>query len=41
MSVGLAFVLDYFDSSFRTPAEVLETLRIPVLGAVPKQSGNT
>jgi uncharacterized protein involved in exopolysaccharide biosynthesis len=38
MSVGLAFVLDYFDSSFRTPAEVLETLRIPVLGAVPKQS---
>jgi len=38
MSVGLAFTLDYFDSSFRTPAEVLETLRIPVLGAVPKQS---
>lgn len=38
MSVGLAFALDYFDSSFRTPAEVLETLRIPVLGAVPKQS---
>jgi uncharacterized protein involved in exopolysaccharide biosynthesis len=38
LSVGLAFALDYFDSSFRTPAEVLETLRIPVLGAVPKQS---
>jgi uncharacterized protein involved in exopolysaccharide biosynthesis len=38
MSIGLAFTLDYFDSSFRTPAEVLETLRIPVLGAVPKQS---
>jgi len=38
MSVGLAFALDYFDSSFRTPNEVLEILRIPVLGAVPKQS---
>jgi capsular polysaccharide biosynthesis protein len=38
MSIGLAFILDYFDSSFRTPAEVMETLRIPVLGAVPRQS---
>jgi len=38
LSVGFAFVMDYLDSSFRTPAEVFETLRVPVLGFVPKQS---
>jgi hypothetical protein len=35
MSVGLALALDYFDPSFRTPAEVLSELNIPVLAAVP------
>jgi polysaccharide biosynthesis protein PslE len=38
MSVGLVFLIDYLDTSFRTPAEVLETLRVPVLASVPKQS---
>jgi uncharacterized protein involved in exopolysaccharide biosynthesis len=37
LSVGTAFVVDYLDSSFRTPAEVFETLRVPVLAFVPKQ----
>ncbi len=36
-SVGFAFVMDYLDSSFRTPAEVFETLKIPVLAFMPKQ----
>ncbi|HEY6768943.1 MAG TPA: GumC family protein [Candidatus Sulfotelmatobacter sp.] len=35
MSVGLALALDYLDPSFRTPAEVLSELNIPVLAAVP------
>jgi uncharacterized protein involved in exopolysaccharide biosynthesis len=38
LSVSFAFVMDYLDSSFRTPAEVFETLRVPVLAFVPKQS---
>jgi uncharacterized protein involved in exopolysaccharide biosynthesis len=38
MSIGLVFLMDYLDSSFRTPAEVFETLRVPVLASVPKQS---
>ena len=37
-SVGFAFVMDYLDSSFRTPTEVFETLKIPVLAFMPKQS---
>src|SRR5205085_7758000 len=36
LSLGLTFVIDYFDSSFRTPSEVLETLKVPVLAFVPK-----
>jgi uncharacterized protein involved in exopolysaccharide biosynthesis len=36
LSAGGAFVMDYMDSSFRTPLEVFETLRIPVLASVPK-----
>ena len=36
LSLGLTFVMDYLDSSFRTPSEVLETLRVPVLAFVPK-----
>jgi uncharacterized protein involved in exopolysaccharide biosynthesis len=34
VSLGTAFTLDYMDSSFRTPAEVLAELNIPVLGAI-------
>ena len=37
---GTAFALDYMDTSFRTPAEVLSELNVPVLGTVSlKQSG--
>jgi uncharacterized protein involved in exopolysaccharide biosynthesis len=32
------FVMEYLDSSFRTPAEVFEILRIPVLASLPKHS---
>jgi uncharacterized protein involved in exopolysaccharide biosynthesis len=35
VSLGLAFTLDYVDSSFRTPREVEAILNIPVLAAVP------
>jgi hypothetical protein len=31
----MAFALDHFDPSFRTPSEVLAELDIPVLAAVP------
>ena len=34
VSLGMAFVLDYLDTSFRTPAEVLTELNVPVLGAI-------
>ncbi|MFZ0738892.1 MAG: Wzz/FepE/Etk N-terminal domain-containing protein [Candidatus Acidiferrales bacterium] len=35
-SPGLAFAVDYFDPSLRTPDELRETLQIPVLAALPK-----
>jgi capsular polysaccharide biosynthesis protein len=38
LSLGLAWVLEYLNPSLRTPDEVLEVLRIPVLASVPKQS---
>jgi uncharacterized protein involved in exopolysaccharide biosynthesis len=34
VSLATALTLDYVDSSFRTPAEVLNELNIPVLGAI-------
>jgi uncharacterized protein involved in exopolysaccharide biosynthesis len=41
VSLGAAFTLDFLDPSFRTPAEVLTDLQIPVLGAISlKQSGS-
>jgi uncharacterized protein involved in exopolysaccharide biosynthesis len=36
--IGLAFVLEYTNSSFRTPSEVFAELNIPVLAAVPHHS---
>lgn len=36
--VGLAFVLEYTNTSFRTPSEVFTELNIPVLAAVPHQA---
>ena len=38
LSIGAAFVADYFDPSFRTPQEVLETLNISVLASVPRRA---
>ncbi|HTC41437.1 MAG TPA: hypothetical protein VK703_07695 [Candidatus Acidoferrales bacterium] len=37
---GLAagYIAEYLDPSFRTPAEVAETLNVPVLAAVPRQA---
>lgn len=32
---GMAFIVDYFDPSFRTPYEVEETLNLPVLTTIP------
>jgi uncharacterized protein involved in exopolysaccharide biosynthesis len=37
-SVGAAFLAEYFDPSFRTPGEVNEMLRVPVLASIPKQA---
>jgi uncharacterized protein involved in exopolysaccharide biosynthesis len=37
LSIGGVFILDSLDSSFRTPAEVLEILQIPVLASLPKR----
>jgi uncharacterized protein involved in exopolysaccharide biosynthesis len=37
-SLGLAFTIDYFDPSFRTPDEIEAWLGIPVLAALPRSS---
>jgi len=36
LSVGMAFTMEYMDSSFRTPSEVFSELNIPVLASVPQ-----
>ena len=36
-AIAAAFVADWMDPSFRTPAEIISTLQIPVLASVPKQ----
>jgi uncharacterized protein involved in exopolysaccharide biosynthesis len=38
LSICGVFVMEYLDSSFRTPAEVFEVLGIPVLACVPKRA---
>jgi uncharacterized protein involved in exopolysaccharide biosynthesis len=35
---GAAFLTEYLNPSLRTPAEVVDVLRIPVLASVPKQT---
>src|SRR5579862_1021368 len=40
VSTGMVFAQEYLDSSFRTPAEVLSELKIPVLASVPLYSTN-
>jgi uncharacterized protein involved in exopolysaccharide biosynthesis len=37
VSLGLAFTIDYFDPSFRTPDEIEAWLGSPVLAALPRQ----
>jgi polysaccharide biosynthesis transport protein len=37
-SSASAFVADYLDPSFRTPGEVVEVLRVPVLASLPRQT---
>ena len=40
VSSGLAFAVDFFDPSLRTPDELRDDLLIPVLAALPKEKGN-
>jgi uncharacterized protein involved in exopolysaccharide biosynthesis len=37
-SAGIAYAAEYLDPSFRTPGEVADVLRVPVLASVPRQS---
>lgn len=39
LSVGAVFAVEYMDSSFRTPTEVISELNIPVLASVPHRFG--
>ena len=39
-TAGLAFMLEFMDSSFRTPADVLDELDIPVLASVPRKAND-
>jgi uncharacterized protein involved in exopolysaccharide biosynthesis len=38
VAISAAYLADYFDSSFHTPAQVMDTLGIPVVVAVSKKS---
>jgi uncharacterized protein involved in exopolysaccharide biosynthesis len=38
-SMGLGFLMEYLDPSFRTPEEVKEYLEIPLLATLPKNNG--
>jgi capsular polysaccharide biosynthesis protein len=41
VSLGVVFTVEYMDSSFRTPSEVISELNIPVLASVPRHfNGN-
>ncbi len=39
VSPGIAFAVDYFDPSLRTPDEVRDVLQIPVLASLPVEKG--
>jgi capsular polysaccharide biosynthesis protein len=41
VSPGVAFVVDYFDPSLRTPDELRSALQIPVLAVVPVKKGRS
>jgi uncharacterized protein involved in exopolysaccharide biosynthesis len=38
VSLGAVFVAEYLDPSFRTPAEVNDVLKLPVLASLPRQA---
>jgi uncharacterized protein involved in exopolysaccharide biosynthesis len=38
LSIAMAYVTDYFDPSFNTPAQLIDFLSIPVVVAVPKRT---
>ncbi len=38
LSITMAYIAEYFDSSFHTPAQVIDMLGIPVVVAVPKRT---
>jgi uncharacterized protein involved in exopolysaccharide biosynthesis len=38
ISLAAAFIAEYLDPSFRTPEEVMETLKMPVLASMPKRA---
>jgi uncharacterized protein involved in exopolysaccharide biosynthesis len=40
-STGFAFAVDYLDPSVRTPHELREVLRCPVLAVLPREEGRT
>jgi uncharacterized protein involved in exopolysaccharide biosynthesis len=37
-SLSIAFIAEYFDPSFQTPAEVNGVLRVPVLASIPRRA---
>jgi uncharacterized protein involved in exopolysaccharide biosynthesis len=39
VSMGLGFLMEYLDPSFRTPEEVKQYLEIPLLATLPKNNG--
>ena len=39
VSMGLGFLMEYLDPSFRTPEEVKEYLEIPLLATLPRKNG--
>lgn len=38
LGIGTAYAVEYFDSSFHTPAQVIDILGVPVVVAMPKRS---
>lgn len=38
LAIAMAYVVEYFDSSFHTPAQVVDMLGIPIVVAVPKKT---
>jgi uncharacterized protein involved in exopolysaccharide biosynthesis len=38
VAIAAAYVMEYLDPSFRTPQEVTDTLRMPVLATMPKKA---